>query len=468
MKSMDRKKRKLLVAKLAVATGAIPFLLWAYETGPDAGYTGVPKELGTCAGAAGCHVGTTNDSNNKGSVSVTFPDGMTYTPGVKQHLTVTISDPAATQRAWGFQLTARPASNTATMAGTFASTDNQTGVQCASSTNLADELGSILLSTQPQTCPSTKPLSYIEHSLAGYTATRGQSGSVSYQFDWTPPATSVGNITVYVAGNAANGDLTVNGDHIYARTYTLTPQAATGNAPAISQNGVISGASFAPGIVPNSWVAIQGTNLASVTDTWDKAIANGKLPTSLDNVSVDIGGKPAYIYYVSPTQINVVAPDVGTGSMQVTVKNGSSTSAAVTANCSNFGPAFFLWVNKYAVATRQDFSWAVANGTFSGVTTVPAKPGDVIILWGTGFGPTSPPVVPGQQVTVASFTTNPVSVTVGGINAQVFGTALAPGFAALYQVAIQIPASAPDGDLPVVATVSGAQSPATTLITVKH
>ena len=49
-----------------------------------------------------------------------------------------------------------------------------------------------------------------------------------------------------------------------------------------------------------------------------------------------------------------------------------------------------------------------------------------------------------------------------------FGAALAPGFAGLYQVAIQIPASAPNGDLPVVATINGAQSPATTLITVQQ
>ena len=74
------------------------------------------------------------------------------------------------------------------------------------------------------------------------------------------------------------------------------------------------------------------------------------------------------------------------------------TSAAVTANSQTVGPAFFLWVDKYAVATRQDFTWAVANGTFSGVTTVPAKPGDVIILWGTGFGPTSPAAPAGVQV----------------------------------------------------------------------
>ena len=65
---------KLYAAKVAVIMGAIPVLLWAYEYGPDPGYSGVPKEQGTCT-ASGCHVGTTNDPANKGSVSVAFPSG---------------------------------------------------------------------------------------------------------------------------------------------------------------------------------------------------------------------------------------------------------------------------------------------------------------------------------------------------------------------------------------------------------
>ena len=121
-------------------------------------------------------------------------------------------------------------------------------------------------------------------------------------------------------------------------------------------------------------------------------------------------------------------------------------------------PGFFLWTGKYAVATRQDFSWAVKNGTFQGVTTTPAKPGDVIILWGTGFGPTNPAAPVGAQIPADKTYTasSSVGVTVGGTPAQVYGTALAPGFAGLYQVAIQIPPSSPDGDLPVVAVVGSA------------
>jgi uncharacterized protein (TIGR03437 family) len=242
------------------------------------------------------------------------------------------------------------------------------------------------------------------------------------------------------------------------------------STPAFSQDQVVNGASFQPGIVPDSWFTIQGTNLSLTTNTWDKSIVNGNLPTTLDGVGVSIGGKPAYIYYVSPTQINAVAPDVGTGSLSVTVTNANGTSAPSTVTSQAVGPAFFLLLGKYAVATRQDFSWAVPNGTFHDVATSPAKPGEVIILWGTGFGPTSPNAPVGVQLPFDKTysTANPVTVTVSGLPAQVYGAALAPGFAGLYQVAIQIPPSVPDGDLPVVATVSGTQSPAGTLIPVQH
>ena len=246
--------------------------------------------------------------------------------------------------------------------------------------------------------------------------------------------------------------------------------AVSSASPSIALNGVVNGASFVPGIVPNSWITIQGTNLSSTTDTWDKKIISGTLPTILDGVTVSVGGKPAYISYISPTQINAIAPDIGTGTMAVSVTNSNVTSSAVTATSVSVQPAFFLLAGNYPVATRQDFSIAVENGTLAGLTTTPAKPGDVIILWGTGFGPTSPAAPVGVQLPADKtyLTAAPVTVTVGGIAAQVFGAALAPGFAALYQVAIQIPVSAPDGDLPVVATINGSQSPASTVITVQH
>jgi len=249
-------------------------------------------------------------------------------------------------------------------------------------------------------------------------------------------------------------------------SFSLAPP----NTPAIAATGgVVSGASFQPGISPGSWITIGGTNLSPKTDNWSNAIVNGALPAILDGVKVMVGNQPAYVEYISPTQINAVAPNLPAGSVPVTVTNANGTSQAVMAEVQALQPAFFQW-GTYAVATHQNYSLAVKNGTFPGTITVAAKPGDVIILWGTGFGPTSPAAPAGVETpsTTTYNTANTVSVKVGTATATVYGAALAPGFAGLYQIAIQIPASLANGDYPVIATISGAQSPSTTMITVQQ
>jgi uncharacterized protein (TIGR03437 family) len=273
------------------------------------------------------------------------------------------------------------------------------------------------------------------------------------------PATSAGlnnpnDVAVDSSGNLYIADSTNN------RVRKVTTGSG-GTPPSISANGVVNGASFQPGIVPNSWVTIQGANLAGVTDTWANSIVAGKLPTSLDGVAVSVGGKPAYLYYVSPTQINLLTPDIPAGSTQVTVTTSAGTSSTFTVTVAQYGPAFFAWPNNQAVATRQDFSFAVAPGTFAGATTTAAKPGDVTILWGTGFGPTTPGAPSGVQVPgdqTYSTSTLP-AVTINGVSATVYGAALAPGFAGLYQIAILVPPTLGNGTWPVVATIGGVSSP---------
>jgi len=145
-------------------------------------------------------------------------------------------------------------------------------------------------------------------------------------------------------------------------------------------------------------VSIVGTNLFPVTDDWSHSIVNGTLPISLDGVSVSMGRKPAYVYHISPGQINVLAPDISSGPGSVTVTTATVTSAALTATVSQYGPAFFLWPASQVVATHLDYSYAVQAVTFSGLTTVPAKPGEAIVLWATGFGLTSPAAPDGVVV----------------------------------------------------------------------
>ena len=153
----------------------------------------------------------------------------------------------------------------------------------------------------------------------------------------------------------------------------------------------------------------------------------------------------------------------------MTVTTPGGTTSTVSATSQQFSPAFFLWPGNQAVATFQDFSLAVKAGTFAGANTVAAKPGEVVILWGTGFGPTSPSVTPGIQVPgdQTYSTASAVTVTINNTPANVFGTALAPGFAGLYQVAIQVPASLADGDWPIKASIGSFQSPDGAVLSVK-
>ena len=442
-------------AKAAAIGTALPVLLLAYFSGLDAGVSGVPGE-DSCDR---CHSG----ASGSGSVTVHFPGTLAYTPGVKQHLVVNIADSAG--KRWGFQLTARLANSASTQAGSFAAgADGFTQLVCTQTNFRSQSFGN--------TCATNgMPLEYIEHTQSG--SRPGMASAATFEFDWTPPATNAGSLTVYVAALAANGDNSDRGDHTYTARYTLAPASAgTAPLPAIASVGVVNAASLQPGISAGSWVTIYGSNLAGNTRAWSSAdFVNGALPTQLDGVSVKIDGKSAYVAYISPTQINAQAPaDSALGPVPVEVTYNGSTSPPGTAQLQAVSPAFFLWSGKYAVATRQDYSLVAPAGLIQGIPTLPAKPGDVIVLWGTGFGATNPSVPPGvlpPSSPVANLA-NPVSLTIGNVSATLVGAAIAPGNPGLYQIAVQVPASVPDGDLAVVAQVSGIQSPASALLSVKR
>src|ERR1035437_182832 len=467
---MER-KRKLYIAKVAVIMGAIPVLLWAYEYGPDPGYSGVPKELGTCT-ASGCHVGTTNNPANKGSVSVAFPSGQTYVPGVKQHLVVTVADP--TQRAWGFQLTARLATNTATLAGSFASTDQNTTMMCAAN-DFSSQREAPYVSGKTQTCPASMTLQYMEHSLAGYNASKGHTGSQTYEFDWTPPATNSGNVIVYVSGNAANGD------HIYNTSFTLTP-ATAGGPPEITPNGVVSAGAFGgfASVAPGSWIEIYGTNLSTTTRLWAGADFTGtQAPTSLDNVKVTIGGQAAFIDYISPTQVNAQVPSgTPTGAQQITVSTPAGASSAYNITVNPLQPgllapsSFIVGGKQYVVALFADGTYVLPPNAIAGVPSRQAKPGETIVIYGIGFGTVldsgNQNIPAGTIVTDSNKLSNSFSMDFGGSFATLSYSGLAPSFVGLYQFNVVVPSVANNDLVPLSFKLNGASGSQTLFIAVHN
>src|SRR5438093_12424628 len=97
-----QRKVKLRIAKTVIILAAVPVLIKAFEYGPDAGYVGVPCENASCS-SFGSHTGTANGDGCKGEI--TIRDGMSYTPGAKKHVIVSMTD--ATARRWCVELSPR-------------------------------------------------------------------------------------------------------------------------------------------------------------------------------------------------------------------------------------------------------------------------------------------------------------------------------------------------------------------------
>jgi len=468
--------------------GTLPVLLWAYEYGPNPGYTGVPGENGgaTCA-TSGCHTGTTNDPANKGSVTVTFPNGMTYTPGVAQKLSVTVADPASTQKAAGFQLTARVASTPSTMAGTFATVDANTQVIC-SQPNLQIYTYQV---ANGLNCKAGYTLQYIDQTGTS-TDTPGTPGGYensithglpyTFTFMWTPPATNVGNVTIYVAGNAGVGNPPSDvGDHIYATKYTLTPSTG-GTAPAISSGGIVSAGAFGgfAAATAGSWIEIYGSNLGPSTGySWQGSDFSGNnAPTTLQGVTVKINGISAFIDYVSSGQVNAQVPNgVGTGPATVVLTTSSGSSAPYTLTLNALEPgllapsSFTIGGKQYVVAFNSDGSYTLPTTSTLGLTSRPAKPGETLVIYGVGFGPAAAggtQIQPGVIVTQSNSLTNSMQMGFGGTQVTPSYFGLAPNYVGLYQFNVTVPSSIANSDAVPFTFNVGGNTGSQTLYTAVH
>ncbi|MBI3279705.1 MAG: hypothetical protein HYZ57_07690 [Acidobacteria bacterium] len=423
--------------------------MYGLKFGPDPRKTGAPGDR-TC-NESGCHTGTELNGGG-GRVELSFEGGNTYTPGGTKRVTVTITD--GTARVFGFQASSRPTSDlTNGQAGRFIRAE---GVQviCENSQ----------VRTDSGNCQNNI-LEFIEH-----TAPRPQG---SFTFEWTAPATDVGPVRFFVAGNAANGNDLNTGDKIYTATADLTPGSAPVR-PAISQGGVVVASTRASTISSATWIEIYGTNLAGGTRALQGSdIQDGRLPASLDNVSVEVGGVAAFPSFVSPGQVNVLVPDSGdTGTVSVVVINGGQRSDPVSVTKEAISPAFLVLGvegGKYIAAVHATQGTVIARPDLvPGLTTRAARPGDILSLFAVGFGPTDPAFAAGQIATGIASTTSPVRVRFGDVAVDPTYAGLSPTFAHLYQINVAVPDNVANGDVAVTAEIAGRSTQGNTFITVQR
>jgi len=441
--------------KLFVILATIPILLLAYEYGPNPGYTGAPGDNKTGCIASGCHQGTPNSGT--GSVKISLPNGVTtYTPGGPAiPITILITD--AKMRSYGFQLTARSGSTNTTQAGDFTTLELNSAACTASSQTCPTQVlcadGS--MKANGATCPSQFPIEDIEHTAAGWSNSISSKGSYSYTFTWTPPATAVGNVTMYIAANCGTGTASVTPTDVYMNSFgAATPLVLTPAATGPSITNVQDAASFRTPIVPGAWVAISGQGMSGTTRTWQTSDFNNgnNLPTSLSGVSVNFGTLPAAVYYISPVQINVQAPSGISGTVPVTVTNNGVTTASFNATVSQNAPSLFVYPsgsNTFPAAIHVNGT-LIGDGTVAGSTKVSS--GETIVLYVNGIAPSPSGVIIGSAISYSGG----VTVNVGSGTGTVSFVGLVA--AGEYQINVTLPTGLAPGNYPITVQTAGQSS----------
>jgi len=228
-------------------------------------------------------------------------------------------------------------------------------------------------------------------------------------------------------------------------------------AAEVPQAGIVQGASFLAGAVsPGSIISIFGVSLAAA-EAWAASLP---LPTQLAGASVQIGGRAAPLYYVSPGQINAQVPVELSTEASLVVRNGASASDPVTVFLRPAGPGIFT------IDASGSGPGAITHASTNRLVTsgLPASSGEFVQIYATGLGPVSPAVPSGQAAAEAplSRTVSEVSVTMNGVPAQVSFSGLAPGFVGLYQVNARVPDGV-QGTVSVAASVDGIASNVVTM-----
>jgi len=406
--------------------------VWSY--GYSSGFT-APVTLYTQTSQPGVHGPNAQYWSSSPSItatsSVQFNDGPLYNDG-----NVDISANGLTLVWFGAQYAdlvfTAPATGTYALTGAFLGSQNNVGSVVAVVAN-----GSVVFNSTVTSEGQTVP------------------------FNATVALTS-GNTVVFSAGPGGGNQNTGLSAVVIGPIGSASPPTTAGVFPVGSSVATIE---------PGEWVSIYGANLASSTVTW-----NGDFPTSLGGTSVTIDGKAAYLWFVSPGQINLQVPnDTATGPVSVVVTTASGTATS-TVTLGPFAPAFLLLDSKHVagIILRSNGSGAYGGGTYDilgptgnslGYATVAAAAGDIIELYAGGLGPTNPPVPAGQAFSGAAPAVDPVTVLINDMG-------MTPAFAGLvgaglYQVNLVVPAGLGTGDVPLIATVGGAQTPSGVVISLQ-
>lgn len=220
-------------------------------------------------------------------------------------------------------------------------------------------------------------------------------------------------------------------------------------------------------LVQRAIATLYGLNLAAETSVANLA---PPLPWTLGDTTLSIGGNGVPLFFISPGQINFQVPFLSVTrptEVPLTIThNYLSTTITVTVIPS--GPSLFTTNSQGSgqgsIVIAGTSALAAPAGAFPGAR--PAKRDEFLSIYGTGLGDvTNRPALGAASPAspLANTLTTPL-VKIGGVDAKVEFSGLAPGFVGLYQINVQVPLAAPSGDkVPVVLTIGTASSNTATI-----
>jgi uncharacterized protein (TIGR03437 family) len=337
----------------------------------------------------------------------------------------------------------------------------------------------ITAATTVSATPATLSFSYVAGSanpaaqqiqVTGTGSNLSYSATVASGADWlsVTPASGTAPATLQAAVSPGSlnpgnytGTITVAGAGGATGSTTITVNlTVTAPLPTIAR--VTNAASFNTGsLAAGEIVSLFGTGMGPATGQQAGPDQAGKYPTTLGGVTVTIGGYPAPLTYVSNGQINAIVPyEVNRpflANLTVLVRYLGQSSNGVTLPQVGAAPGIFTTGS----GTGQGL---ILNSNLSqNLSGNPATKGDVIVLYVTGEGVTSPAGVTGRITPTVQPFPQPVSgnvtVTIDGIPATVQFYGEAPGLVAgVMQVNVVVPQGVSSGSVPVVVRVGDAAS----------
>lgn len=442
----------------ALIAALIPLSLLGFPDGSPVARTGVIDGGSDCSACHKTFAPANSDPRGHVALELLQP----YNPGVVQNLRVLVQHPQASK--YGFQLTARFVTGNATIqAGSFVTTGPDTKVVCNDGTP----------NGAPAPCQENQ-LQWIEHSAAPRVSV---GAAKSFEFQWVPPSQENGDIVFYVSAVAADGNDDVQNDWVYTTTMriSLSQEAACPLTRIPQVRSAVNAGSHAGPFSANSMVEIYGSDFQAGSRTRQVQagdLGSGRFPTMLSCIAVEIDGVRAPVTYVQQDQINVQAPALNkTGPVSLVVfanpgKSNELRSPVATVTVDPIAPSLFTFGATQSVAAQ-----------FAGTANVvddahPAKPGDYVTLYGTGFGATSPPAQAGEIAAGQARVTGQSTVSIGGITvnaSDVPYVGLSPqSISGLYQVNVKIPGGVPDGAAAVMVTINGVATQAGVTIPVRR